>query len=155
MVRALEPADLPAAAALLARSWARTYLDTIAPDQQPTAEEHEAHLTSIDSRGWVFDLDGQVAAVALVTELSSDDPELSAFHVDPPAQGAGVGTQLHAHLLDELKAEGHTRLHLWVFDENLHARAFYEARGWGEAGTQADRPERCSIAPATRLDRTL
>lgn len=155
MIRALQRGDLQAASELVVRSWARTYVDLIAPDQQPTAAQQAEHLSEPDSAGWVFDLSGQVAAVALVTGLSDDDPELSVLHVDPPAQGAGVGSQLHDHVLAELAVAGHVRIHLWVFEQNEHARAFYAARGWSEDRGAADVPDRCAIAPAVRIAREL
>jgi len=56
--------------------------------------------------------------------------ELHAIYVDPPAQGAGVGTRLLAAGEDELRAQGYGRALLCVFVRNELARAFYERHGW-------------------------
>lgn len=150
MIRAMTPADILPSAALVARSWMRAYADIVPVELQPTAAEHADHLAQPDSRGWVYDLGNRVAAVALVTGTDTPEPELSVLHVDPPAQGAGVGRHLHDAVLDALRAAGHAGCHLWVFAANEHARAFYAARGWHET-TASDAPARCSAAPAVRL----
>lgn len=44
--------------------------------------------------------------------------------------GSGLARLAHDELLDELRASGMERATLWVFEENHHARHFYEHRGW-------------------------
>lgn len=58
------------------------------------------------------------------------DGELSTLYVDPPAQGAGLGGQLHAAAVDALRDAGCTDAVVWVYEENGHARGFYERLGW-------------------------
>lgn len=155
MVRELTAHDVEAAAGLVGRSWARSYADIVPQHEHPTAEEQAAHLAPEPGRqGWVFEVDEQVVAVALVLDPGSDDPELSVLHVEPAAQGAGVGSALHDAVLDRLRAAGRKGLHLWVYEANGQARDFYAARGWVEdlGGTK---PGRRGTAPAVRLTKGL
>ncbi|MEI2702161.1 MAG: GNAT family N-acetyltransferase [Baekduia sp.] len=145
---------MPEAAGLLVRSWARSYSDIVAPDEHPDADGQARHLRTPGAAGWVFEQGGAIAAVALVLGHGSGDPELSVLHVDPPAQGAGVGGRLHDAVLESLRSDGTGRCHLFVFEANEQARAFYAARGWTEAEAR-EIPARCGSAPVMRLDRVL
>ena len=156
MVRPLEAADIGAAAELMFQSWARSYADILPPDRHPSVAEHAGYLGGgTGCEGWVYDLGGHLAAVALVVGLDGEDPELSALHVAPTAQGAGVGTLVHDHVLDAVRAAGKDRIHLWVFRENGQARDFYHQRGWRLHRASINVPDRCSAAPAIRLDKAL
>lgn len=154
MIRELREADVPEAAGLLVRSWARSYSDIVAPDEHPDADGQARHLRTPGAAGWVFEQGGAIAAVALVLGHGSGDPELSVLHVDPPAQGSGVGGLLHDAVLDALRATGAGRCHLFVFSANEQARAFYAERGWTEAD-RGETPERCGSADTIRLERVL
>jgi GNAT superfamily N-acetyltransferase len=155
MVREMQKRDVRAAAELVRRSWARSYVDIVPPHEHPTVDEQAADLAPRHGqRGWVFDLDGVVVAVALVVGPDSEDPELSLLHVAPAAQGAGVGSELHDAVLADLRAMGRTCLHLWVYEENGHARDFYAARGWAR-DDGGNKPDRYGAAQAIRMTRAL
>ena len=93
----------------------------------------------------VFDQDGRVAGFALV-----QGNELRAIYVDPPAQGAGVGSALLDAAVEALRANGHAEAFLWTFEANGLARAFYERHGW-----EADGGRQEHLAPEVRYRRTL
>lgn len=89
---------------------------------------------------------GQLAALT-PAERASAQPvgarggiaELYAIYVDPPAQGAGLGTRLLGHAVDRLRERGFGAAVLWTFVENGLARAFYERHGWRpEPGSEAE-----------------
>jgi len=42
----------------------------------------------------------------------------------------GVGSALHDHALERLRARGRQRARLWTLEENEPGRRFYENRGW-------------------------
>ena len=42
----------------------------------------------------------------------------------------GIGTALHDHALDRLRAQGRTKAKLWTLEENWNARRYYEKRDW-------------------------
>jgi GNAT superfamily N-acetyltransferase len=55
---------------------------------------------------------------------------LRTLYVVPGRQGAGVGTTLHDHALERLRALGAKEAKLWTLEGNDGARRFYERRGW-------------------------
>jgi GNAT superfamily N-acetyltransferase len=62
-------------------------------------------------------------------------PWLEALYVKPAAWGSGVADELHAWAVGELRAAGVGTARLWVLEQNLRARRFYERRGWAADGT--------------------
>lgn len=62
-------------------------------------------------------------------------PWLEALYVRPSAWGSGVADELHAWAVDRLRAAGTTTARLWVLEENVRARRFYERHGWRADGT--------------------
>jgi GNAT superfamily N-acetyltransferase len=141
MIRAATVADARAIAELQTRAWFRAYEDIV--DHQVMADRAEdreqrwiEHLTTDElSTTIVAEVDGQLAGFASygpsrLGHAPPDEGELWALYVDPPAQGAGVGTQLLDAAVAALRAAGHTRAVLGVFEANGHARRFYEGQGW-------------------------
>ena len=131
MIRPATEADAPSLAQVQVRGWWRTYADFIPPDKMP---EHDACLgrwrEAIPGGGVrVFDQDGTVAGYAYVR-----GDELASLYVDPPAQGAGVGTLLLADAVERLRADGHARAWLVVYADNERGRGFYERNGWQRVG---------------------
>ena len=67
-------------------------------------------------------------------------PWLNGLYVRPEAWGTGVAAQLHDRAVEALRAAGAGTARLWVLEENLRARRFYERRGWQLDGTTRDVP---------------
>jgi GNAT superfamily N-acetyltransferase len=157
VIRAATVADVTQVARVQARAWLRAYADIVDPDAMPSPafleERWRARLAEGGREAWVFDQQGTIAGFVLVGPGGDGDGELHAIYVDPVAQGAGVGTALLAHGEDRLRAAGHVRARLWVFDANAHGRAFCERRGWAAVGEPVQ-PEGWS-APAVRYEREL
>jgi GNAT superfamily N-acetyltransferase len=59
---------------------------------------------------------------------------LRTLYVLPPHWGRGVGSALHDHGLERLRALGYGEARLWTLDENAAGRRFYERRGWRTTG---------------------
>jgi GNAT superfamily N-acetyltransferase len=55
---------------------------------------------------------------------------LRTLYVVPAHQGSGIGTALHDHALERLRALGAAEAKLWTLEGNTGARRFYERRGW-------------------------
>ena len=55
---------------------------------------------------------------------------LRTLYVLPAHWRTGVGTALHDHALERLRARGCTRARLWTLEENWNARRYYEKRDW-------------------------
>lgn len=146
MIRSAMAADADALAALQVRAWARAYADFVPDDaiDEGGRERRRARWRELldpgapaepDRTTLVFVAGPQVAGFASVGAARDEDAtpatgELRALYVDPPAQGAGVGAALHDAALGRLREHPFAQATLWVFTENGHGRAFYEARGW-------------------------
>ncbi len=122
-LRRLRERDVDAAIAV----WARARWDT-----QLVVEERMAHTPEDDRRYfcevlmrecriWVAEQGGDVVGLMALGEGRIDQ-----LHVDPDAQGRGIGSRL----LELAKATCPTGLRLFTFQRNERARAFYERRGF-------------------------
>jgi ribosomal protein S18 acetylase RimI-like enzyme len=74
-----------------------------------------------------------------------DDPSPTAGHiasvyVAPMAAGAGLGRRLVDHCVDALTADGRGEITLWVFRDNVRARALYERCGFSADGAEVTDP---------------
>jgi GNAT superfamily N-acetyltransferase len=128
VIRRAVPADAEAIAAVQARGWRHAFADIVEPDRMPDPEEQAPRFADFIAGGGevqVFDQDGRIAGFAVVV-----GEELRALYVDPPAQGAGVGSALLDAAVEALRADGHAEAFLWTFEANGLARAFYERHGW-------------------------
>jgi GNAT superfamily N-acetyltransferase len=128
VIRRATPADAGAIAAVQARTWRYAFADVVEPERMPEPEQQGPRFARHIARGgevYVWDQDGRVAGFAVLV-----GEELRALYVDPPAQGAGVGSALLEAAVEALRAAGHAEAFLWTFEANGLARAFYERHGW-------------------------
>jgi GNAT superfamily N-acetyltransferase len=140
-------ADATEIAALHADSWRRhyrgvhsdSYLDgDVAEDRLRVWSERLAVATSETAHTVVAeDDDGLVGFTHVVFDA---DPQWGALldnlHVRYASKRQGVGSELVARSGQAVLDRG-AALYLWVLEENLNARAFYEARG----GTVVERAQ--------------
>lgn len=56
--------------------------------------------------------------------------ELICIHSMQAHWGQGFGSQMIKEILQNMKGEGYAEVMLWVFEENSHARRFYEKHGF-------------------------
>ncbi|MFL5927730.1 MAG: GNAT family N-acetyltransferase [Gaiellaceae bacterium] len=70
----------------------------------------------------------------LVGSVSVGHGFLRTLYVLPAHQHAGVGSALHDHAVDRLRALGAPEARLWTLEANQTARRFYEQRGWRQNG---------------------
>lgn len=123
--------DAEGIARVQVRAWHHAYADIVAPEH---LAEHTVASRTLrwrellrreDATTLVAEVEGVIGGFATIAP-----GELRALYVDPPAQGAGVGTSLMLEAEDALRGAGHAEAVLWVFEANAHARAFYERHGW-------------------------
>ena len=138
--------DAPALAALHAESWRSayrgmlpdTYLDGPIVDER--LEFWQRRMVELDptcSRVLKAVMESQLAGFACI--VLDVDPiwgtRLENLHVRPNMKGQRIGGRLFDHALEWAKAARPDRpMHLWVLEQNLPARRFYEQR----AGRVAD-----------------
>jgi len=128
-------------AQLHALSWRRTYRG-ILPDHLLDGPLVEQHLASWASRLETGAPDRQLILLARQAEflagfvcvLLDHDPawgaRLENLHVHPECKGQGLGQKLLRRARSWVQAvtPGNS-MHLWVFEQNLPARSFYERMG--------------------------
>jgi GNAT superfamily N-acetyltransferase len=158
--------DAAAIARVQVHGWLHAYSGFVDPERlaAQTVERREPVWRDVLSdaargRTWVWDQDGKVAAFAAAgpardADLGPDTGELYAIYVDPPAQGAGVGSALLRHTEEWLAGAGFARAVLWTFAANEQARAFYEHFGWEPDPGAPPSPDEW-WAPALRYRRKL
>jgi GNAT superfamily N-acetyltransferase len=78
---------------------------------------------------FVAEVDGEP-----VGSVSVRDDFLNALYVVPEQWRSGIGSALHDHALERLRARGIGVAKLWTLEENWDARRFYERRGWALNG---------------------
>jgi GNAT superfamily N-acetyltransferase len=122
--------------------WTKSYAAALPAElvsrlDRPGAEElWERALTDPETSTVVAIGDDQ--RVVGITRWSGDT--VHSLYVDPDAQGAGTGRLLLAHAESAIAAGGFDRAHLWVFDGNAPALAFYARQGWSADGTTRTEP---------------
>ncbi|WP_436698278.1 N-acetyltransferase family protein [Nocardioides sp. BYT-33-1] len=139
-LRPATPADVPRIAAVQVAARAGAAMP---PAIHPPAEIRAhlaAHFGAAES--WVAEVGGQVVGYARFTRTWLDD-----LYVDPAHQGRGVGSAL----LDVVKARHPAGFSLWVFEQNVAARAFYTAHGLVER-EHTDGAENEERAPDLRME---
>jgi len=137
-VRPAEPGDAAAAAAVMRASIRRLCAADHGEDPDrvaawcanKTAAHFRRWLADPDTRLFVAELDGRIAAVGSV----STDGEVLLNYVAPRARFRGASSALLARLETELASLGHAEGRL---DSTATARAFYLARGWTDAAPPA------------------
>ena len=72
--------------------------------------------------------------------------EIYEFYVEPFFKGQGIGRALLQYVIAEAKAAKRQRIFLWVIQDNLEARRFYEANGFHATG------ETCLIEGTDKVD---
>jgi GNAT superfamily N-acetyltransferase len=100
------------------------------PDRFPFPEDEvrenwKRALADPDVEVYLAEIDGEPAA-----SVSVGHGFLRTLYVVPPQQGTGIGSALHDHALERLRALGAGEAKLWTLEENHAARSFYERRGW-------------------------
>jgi GNAT superfamily N-acetyltransferase len=82
-------------------------------------------LADPDVEVFVAEADGEP-----IGSVSVGGDFLRTLYVLPAHWRTGLGTALHDHALERLRARGCTRAKLWTLEENWNARRYYEKRDW-------------------------
>ena len=84
--------------------------------------------------GYLLTLDGKPHCIAYWDAAREREfagkAELICIHSLPDNWYKGFGSKIMDFVLADIKKAGYSEVVLWVFRDNLHARSFYEAKGF-------------------------
>ena len=142
-------ADAHAIANVLVQSWRAAYRDLL-PDEVlaslsvPDREKLWSDFLTArppHTRAVVATMAGAIVGFAAtgppLVPTDRADPtvgDLYALYLAPDVWRRGIGTQLHAAALDQLRSSGFTHAGLWILDTNERALRFYYRHGWTDTG---------------------
>jgi ribosomal protein S18 acetylase RimI-like enzyme len=134
--------DLPAVARVHVESWRTTYqgivpqdfLDGLSTENSEQRFSGMFHNADVQSFMYVAEVDGAIVGFAIggperPSDGHGDEGELYAIYLLQEAQGNGIGRQLVLAVAEELKSRGMNSMTVWVLEDNLPARRFYESLG--------------------------
>ncbi len=155
-------ADAPQVARLHADSWRSAYRGILSDhylDRQADAERAstwEARLSVADPACFgLMAWQGSTPA-GFVYVVCDADPVFGALidnlHVRPALRSAGIGAQLLAGAAAGIMARAMSRrAHLWVYDANVRARAFYARMGGAEVESTMKASVEGVLLPESRV----
>ncbi|MGH2635057.1 MAG: GNAT family N-acetyltransferase [Actinomycetota bacterium] len=156
------PNDAEAIAGIHVRAWQAAYRGQLTDDyldglnvDERVASHRQALREPGDRRTWLA-RDGDRVVGFAVTGPSQDadaDPktgELYAIYLEPDRVGTGLGRELFAHAVDDLRDRGFRTATLWVLQTNDRARRFYEVAGWKTDGQESSERVDCEMRPTVR-----
>ncbi|MGL5742819.1 MAG: GNAT family N-acetyltransferase [Legionella sp.] len=121
-------------------SWQKMYRDFIPETilENLSIEERTqqwSELIGQDVKVLIMEIDKQIigfASICTFRDFGSDPlmGEISAIYLHPDYWRKGLGTQLCMAAITELAHLGYRKILLWVFEDNVQARKFYEALGF-------------------------
>ena len=162
-IREAEPKDARAIAEIHVRAWQDAYrgqLDDDYLDELKVEDRLEMHQRALESppaeyRMWLAEEDGRAVGFAVTAKSEDADAEdrtaeLYAIYLEPDRVGTGVGRELFAHAIDDLRERGFRTATLWVLETNEGARRFYEIAGWKPDGTVTSERVDCEMRPTVR-----
>ena len=127
MLRIALASDIPAIQRVRASVKENRLVSTVITDEDVRTAIEET------GRGWVVEVDGEVAAFAIGNVTNGN---IWALFVRPEHEGRGHGRQLHNTMVSWLWDAGLQRL--WLTTEpGTRAQRFYEAAGWQQTGESA------------------
>lgn len=106
-------------------------------------EEYRNNPTLVNNM-LVYD-DGIIKGV--INRVFKDDSvEICEFYVEPFFKGNGIGKELIQQVILEARTSKRNKIFLWVIEDNLSARKFYENNGFFASG------KTCLIEGTTKTD---
>lgn len=130
-------------------SWKAGFKDILSADIlnqytqiDPTTEMYRHLLTQNIGHGYLMKVDNQPHGIAWWSAAREPNmpgcAELICIHSLPDRWHNGYGSQLIKTVLQDIQSAGYSKVILWVFEENIRARRFYESHGFSNTGKQKE-----------------
>lgn len=161
-IREAAPTDAEAIADVHVRSWqvayrgqlGDEYLDGLSAEERVPRTRESLARPRAGWRTWVVD---EPPVTGFCTTGPGEDPdaatgvaEVYAIYLSPGSYGKGIGRELFAYAVDDLRKRGFRVATLWVLETNEHARRFYEKAGWELDGAVTTERIDCQNLPTVR-----
>lgn len=152
-VRLALPAEADAIGEIQVAAWQRSYQGLLPADvladlnpAQFAAQWRAALLAPGEARNRVMVALAGRTVVGFAAITASDDPDadprgdalIAELAVDPEATRAGHGSRLLNAVIDTTRADGFTRVTVWVNSTDDVVRDFYTVAGWGADGAHRE-----------------
>ena len=130
MIRSARTEDVESLLAIQRAASVKAFAHIYPPELYPYPDEGvrdiwRAAFADADTEVYVAEPGGEP-----VGSVSVGGGYLSALYVLPEHWRSGIGSALHDHALERLRARGEREAKLWTLEENRDGRRFYEHRGW-------------------------
>lgn len=115
-------------------------LEELAPLAQRLAGYREGiERSPANARAWLAERSGEIVGIAVSVRGTPRSVELRDLYVVPGAWGTGVASTLLRAAIDSVGVDAEEAF-LWVGEENVRARRFYEREGWSTDGASRASP---------------
>jgi GNAT superfamily N-acetyltransferase len=129
------------------RAWSHIYGSDSLKTLQPPTERFRSEIGSGEQRHRVLvaERDDVVLGFAVVRPSQDEDAdrgpigELDMLYTEPSIWGVGIGRELLASAVNELRDAGFVEATLWTAEANHRPRRVYEAAGWRPDGAARER----------------
>lgn len=140
MIRRAKPDEAETLMRIQREAAVTAFSHVFPPDRYPfpddeVREHWKSALADPDVEIYVAEIDGEPAG-----SVGVGSGYLRTLYVLPRHQGTGVGSMLHDHALERLRALGCHEAKLWTLEGNHVGRRFYERRGWSLNGETREVP---------------
>ncbi len=136
-IRKLLPSDeLLAVSKIYTESWRYAYKNILSMQYLDSLSDGDwiGNLSKSGRHVWVAELDGKLIGTASYGESRTPEykgqGEIYSIYFLPEYIGKGYGERLMSAVLSELKALDYKSTFLWVLEDNIAARRFYEKTGF-------------------------
>ena len=144
-IEPVKPGDEAALAYIQTESWKASFKDILSADiltrytQIEKATVMYQHLLEHKiGNGYLLKVEGDPHGFAWWSAAREENmpgyAELICIHSLPNRWGKGYGKKMMETVLHDIKAAGYSKVMLWVFEENIRARRFYETLGFFTTG---------------------
>ena len=141
IIRKVQKDDANALAYIQTESWKAAFAGIIDAETlakytniNRATEMYKRLLDKNIGNGYILSVDGKPHCIAYWDEARDVEltgkAELICIHSLPDNWHKGYGSQMMDRVLKDIKEAGCSEVVLWVFRDNLRARAFYEAKGF-------------------------
>ena len=116
----------------LSDKWMKQYCDLHSTDTSRLM--YQRLLDDNKGNGYILTVDNKSHCIAYWDKARDSElagkAELICIHSLPNNWHKGFGSKMMDMVLSDIKSSGYSEVVLWVFRDNLRARAFYEAKGF-------------------------